>query len=239
MKTSSKSCWVIIPAAGIGKRMRTSGDDMPKQYLPLGECTILEITLARIDQVEGINGVVLVLAEDDPWWPQLQINLDHELVTVTGGNERFHSVLNGLMALDGRVGKQDWILVHDVVRPCVRVADINKLVATLAADAVGGILATPVRETLKRTSGAMTVAETVSREDYWLAGTPQMFRFESLLLALEQARESGTLVTDEAHAMEMAGHTVQLVQGEGDNIKITHPADLALAEHLLNRQAAP
>jgi 2-C-methyl-D-erythritol 4-phosphate cytidylyltransferase len=211
---------------------------VPKQYLKIRGHSILELTLKRLDKLDLLAGIVLVLNEEDTWFNKLAIVPDDRLVTATGGAERALSVANGLQALEGRAKAQDWVLVHDVVRPCVSLEDIHALVAALSADEVGGLLVLPVRETLKKVTANGEVECTVPREDYRLAGTPQMFRYGLLRQALAKALQEKQVITDEAHAMELAGHPVKLVQGSADNIKITHPEDLVLAEFILNRQGA-
>ena len=218
--------------------MQSTAQQVPKQYLKIRGRSILELTLARLGQLQGLEGIMLVLNADDSWFPKLDIALGDKLDTTVGGVERAHSVYNGLNALAGKAADSDWVLVHDVVRPCVSVDDMRALVSTLSGDAVGGLLAIPVSETLKKITPQGQVECTVPREAYRLAGTPQMFRFGLLRKALASALESRAVITDEAHAMEIAGHRVQLVPGGADNIKITRPEDLALAEFILNRQGA-
>lgn len=216
-----------------------TGQGAPKQYLEIQGKTILQHTLEKISRIESLDGIVLVLAENDSWWPQLDINTSIPLLTVTGGAERANSVVNGLNALAEKAQDNDWVLVHDVVRPCVSVEEINSLIEALANNDTGGILAAPVTETLKEVSATntdrKTVARTVPRENYWLAKTPQMFRYGLLKAALEDALDKSASMTDEAHAMESAGHAVTLVQSSSDNIKITHEEDLLLAESILLR----
>ena len=229
--------WAVIPAAGVGRRMRREGiADIPKQYLEIHGRTLLELTVERIDQLDCLTSIVLVLGEQDSIWPTLNITTRTSLVTAIGGAERADSVYNGLLALAGNADDHDWVLVHDVVRPCVNRSDLGSLLAELADDPVGGLLVSPVRETLKRVDQSGIVSATVPREEYRLAATPQMFRYGLLKAALEKARVEKTLSTDEAHAMERAGHAVKTVPGGTDNIKITHPEDLLLAEYILDRQ---
>lgn len=230
--------WAVVPAAGVGKRMQSAGISVPKQYLKIRGHTILELTLRRLDSLDVLAGIMLVLNADDSWYPKLDMALGGKLATTTGGAERSMSVHRGLDALAGRAAAHDWVLVHDVVRPCVSLADMQALVSTLRDDPVGGLLAIPVSETLKQVAADGHVACTVPREAYRLAGTPQMFRFGLLRQALADALAAKAVITDEAQAMELAGHRVQLVPGGADNIKITHPEDLVLAEFILNGQEA-
>ena len=232
--TDNLRLWAVIPAAGIGRRMRS---DIPKQYLPLDEHTVIERTLQRISMRAAISEIVVVLAQDDPYWQKQNLGwVAKPLTTVVGGKERSDSVLCGLQALAGRAHDEDWVLVHDAARPCVRVADIQLLINHCQADAVGGLLAVPVRDTMKQAGPGNRVDGTVSRERLWHALTPQMFRYGKLLRALQQAQRQGQAITDEAMALELAGMQPLLVEGHADNIKITRPEDLTLAAFYLREQ---
>lgn len=223
--------WAIVPAAGSGSRM---GATLPKQYLPLGEHTVLEHTLDTLLAIEPLRGVVLVIAPGDAEWAALAPRYAGQSLTVaSGGAERYHSVLNGLDALQGRAAADDWVLVHDAARPCVRREDIRALMQAVDADCDGGLLGVPVADTMKRVAADGAVAATVERTGLWHALTPQMFRYRQLREALQQAIASRHAVTDEAAAMELAGFRPRMVQGHRDNIKITLPADLELAAFYL------
>jgi len=224
------NCWAVVPAAGIGERMRSH---IPKQYLPLHGRAVLAHSLAALVAAPRLDGIVVVLREDDPHWPTLALNLPCELLIASGGNDRAGSVWNGLQLLGERLGVDDWVLVHDAVRPCLRPADLARLFRELADDPVGGLLATPVRDTMKRADAAGRVDGTVERRDLWHALTPQMFRYGLLCRALAAALDAKLPVTDEASALELAGYAPRLVEGSADNLKITRPADLPLAEFLL------
>ncbi len=224
--------WAVVPAAGTGSRM---GAEIPKQYLPLCGRPVIEHTLRRLASVEGIGGIVVAVGENDSWWPRLQMGLVKPLISVTGGAERCHSVLNALDELKRR-GEEGWVLVHDAARPCVRVADIERLISAVEGRTTGGLLGTPVSDTVKRTDGRGEVLSTVDREGLWRAFTPQMFPLGPLYRALGDAVARGERVTDEASAMELAGHAPLMVEGHADNIKITRPADLAMAEFFLRQQ---
>ncbi len=224
--TTGQKFWAVIPAAGVGSRMQA---DRPKQYLPLHGKTVLEHTLARFLDHPKIDGVVVALSENDPWWHEL--GLQHtKLYTALGGEERCHSVLNALDGLQSQADENDWVLVHDAARPCLRREDLDHLLDTLQEHPVGGLLGLPVADTVKRTGADDSVIETVSREHLWRALTPQMFRLAELRMALNNALEKGELVTDDASAMELAGKAPKMIEGHGDNIKITRPQDLRLAE---------
>jgi 2-C-methyl-D-erythritol 4-phosphate cytidylyltransferase len=223
--------WAIVPAAGSGSRM---GAALPKQYLRLGDRTVLEHTLDTLLAVETIRGVLLVVAPDDNAWQSiLPRYAGKSLEVVNGGAERCHSVLNGLDALTGKAAASDWVLVHDAARPCVRRDDIRALMDSMGADSDGGLLGVQVADTMKRVAADGRVIATVDRGGLWHALTPQMFRLEALRAALRRAIAANSLVTDEASAMELAGYRPQMVQGHRDNIKITLPADLALAAFYL------
>jgi len=227
--------WAVVPAAGVGARMRA---DLPKQYLPLCGKPVLEHTLERLCSHPRIRGVVVVIAPGDTHLQHITLSCDTPFVGVEGGAERCHSVLNGLQRLAEMAQPDDWVLVHDAARPCVRHSDIDRLLDALAGHPVGGLLGVPVRDTMKRADAQSHVYETVNRGGLWHAMTPQMFRLEALRSALIAAIDKDILVTDEAAAMEMIGARPQLVEGHSDNIKVTLPEDLSLAEFFLERQAA-
>jgi 2-C-methyl-D-erythritol 4-phosphate cytidylyltransferase len=222
--------WAVIPAAGIGKRMQS---DIPKQYLMLIDRPVIEHTIDRLLAVDQVKGIVVSIRADDPHWPDVQIKSDKPVLVAAGGKERCHSVMNALDVLSKQPGykpETTWALVHDAVRPCVSVSDIQNLINTAAGTESGGLLAMPVRDTMKRQDDHQRVKHTVDRTGLWHALTPQLFACEQLSSALESALAEGFLVTDESSAMEHAGHHPGLVRGGEDNIKITRPADLRLAE---------
>lgn len=217
----------VVPAAGVGKRMRA---DKPKQYLELAGKTLLEHTLQRLISHPRIQHVVVALHPHDPYFPQLPLAQQPWLSRVDGGEERADSVLSGLQTLC----THDWALVHDAARPCVSHHDISQLLALADKQQGGGILACPVRDTMKRAAqGTRQVLRTEDRKGLWHALTPQLFPAAQLIKALERARQHGIDITDEASAMEWAGHDVSLVSGSASNIKVTNPEDLALAEFYL------
>ncbi|SDH47737.1 2-C-methyl-D-erythritol 4-phosphate cytidylyltransferase [Pseudomonas flavescens] len=224
------SFWAVIPAAGIGSRMHA---DKPKQYLQLAGKSILEHTLNCFLDHPCLRGVVVSLAEDDPFWPNLSCARDPRIQIANGGAERADSVLNALLRL-GELGgsEQDWVLVHDAARPNLAQADLDLLLAELADDAVGGLLAVPARDTLKRVGSDGRVRETIDRSVIWQAYTPQMFRLGALHRALAEALVSDVAVTDEASAIEWAGQSPRLVEGRADNLKVTRPEDLHYLERL-------
>lgn len=227
------SYWLVVPAAGVGSRM---GGTTPKQYLELAGRKLIEHVLERVAAHPLLSGTVVSIAPADPWWRDIDLGRWPSLTTAAGGAERCHSVSNALAELSGRAGEEDWVLVHDAARPCVRRADIDRLVRTLDTDPVGGLLGMPVADTLKLADHEGRVRRTVDRNGLWRALTPQMFRLGLLRDALAEAIGAGSLVTDEAQAMELAGHRPRVVEGHGDNIKVTRPEDLALAELYLRAQ---
>lgn len=239
MQAFTDTIWGIIPAAGIGQRMQSA---VPKQYLNINAKTVLQHSCERMLSVPQLQGLVVAIRDDDSHWQQVAAHLksitDKPVITVTGGEERADSVLNAVThLLNANEEQLDslWVLVHDAVRPCVKLSDIKNLIEQAAAEK-GGILAMPVRDTMKYSQDGRTITETVDRVNLWHALTPQFFHAETLLRALVSARAADMLVTDEASAMEMAGQRTLLVQGSEDNIKITRPADLQLAQLYLNEQ---
>lgn len=238
-KTQSKHYWAVVPAAGVGTRM---GSQTPKQYLTLLDKPIIQHTLERLLAHEKISGVIVALGKADEYWDEISFKTDKPIIRVNGGTERCHSVLNALYELlklpaNGYdVNTDDWVLVHDAARPCLRKDDIDTLIAEVEQSESGGILALPVRDTMKRQAGDGTITETVDRKGLWHALTPQMFPLDKLRHAIEQSLNDGFLITDEASALEHSGEMPLLVHGHEDNIKITRPADLKLAEMYLKAQ---
>ncbi|MFP5507268.1 MAG: 2-C-methyl-D-erythritol 4-phosphate cytidylyltransferase, partial [Gammaproteobacteria bacterium] len=178
----------------------------------------------------------VAVAGGDPYWPTLRCELPCPLIVAPGGAERADSVLNALQVLRERAADDDWVLVHDAARPCVRADDLRRLIDALRDDPVGGLLAVPVRDTMKQATDDGRCAATVDRSRLWHALTPQMFRLGALRAALIAAHTDGIAVTDDASALEHAGQRPRLVEGHADNIKITRPEDLALAEFFLRQQ---
>ena len=212
------------------------GATIPKQYLPINDSTVIQQTLEKLANIRQLESIVLCLSPDDEWWHSLVFQTDTPVEIAPGGAERCDSVLNGLNYLSGKADDNDWVLVHDVARPCVRVEDIQSLIEKASAHGVGGLLGMPVRDTMKRANDAGDVSETVCRENLWHALTPQMFRYGQLKKALISAQEKNQLITDESSAIELLSMQPLLVEGHPDNIKITHPDDLALAAMFLRQQ---
>ena len=229
--SSELSNWAVIPAAGTGSRMAA---DVPKQYLQIAGKTILEHTIERLVTHPKIDGVVVAVSPDDIWWDSLQFKTKKPIIKTMGGKERCHSVKNAIYELTRQGNEQDWVLVHDAARPCLHHADLDRMFAQLSAHMVGGILAYPVRDTMKKADDKKRITETVDRTGLWHALTPQMFRLYLLRDALNKAIDDGVLVTDEASAVEHAGYQPKLVEGRPDNIKITTADDLPMAECFLS-----
>lgn len=225
--------WCVVPAAGRGTRV---GGDRPKQYQLLAGKPLIAHTLERLADHPLIAGLVVILSRDDAFWEALAIAPTKPLRLAQGGAERCDSVLAGLAALSGEVTEDDFVLVHDAARPCVRQADITRLIERAGA-VDGGLLGAPLRDTLKRADAQGRSVQTEPREHRWRAFTPQMFRLGALSRALQDAARDGVVVSDETMAMERAGYAPLLVEGAEDNIKVTTAADFALAEFLLGRTA--
>lgn len=226
--------WVVVPAAGSARRM---GAAVPKQYLPLAGRTVIDWSLAPFLAHPRTAGVVVALSADDQRWSQTTLASNEKVTTTRGGAERMDSVLAGLRALQDRAVPDDWVLVHDAARPCLSTSDLDRMLNELSDDAVGGLLAAPVVDTLKRADEGGRVSQTVPREQLWRALTPQMFRYVLLQRALESAQAKGVAVTDEAQAVEALGFQPKLVAGDADNIKITLPEDLPRAERILRSRS--
>jgi 2-C-methyl-D-erythritol 4-phosphate cytidylyltransferase len=221
-----------MPAAGMGRRF---GERIPKQYATLRGRTIIEWALAPFLADSRCAGAVVALAPQDLWWPKISERI--AAVTVApGGSQRSESVRNALAGLNRRAEKSDWVLVHDAARPCLPAADLDRLLERAGKHAVGGILAQPVADTLKREqAGAndVEIDQTVVRDGLWRAATPQMFRYGALTDALDRAMAGKRYPTDEAQALEWVGEHPLLVEGSTSNIKVTTADDLALAEAIL------
>jgi 2-C-methyl-D-erythritol 4-phosphate cytidylyltransferase len=222
---------VVVPAAGVGKRMRSS---CPKQYLTIENITILEHTVQRLLSHDAISHVIIALGENDEYFPNTSLVNHKNITCVTGGKERVDSVLAGLKHL--HAGQEQWVLVHDAARPCVRHQDLTRLINYCLENDHGGLLASPVRDTMKQANTEQLVASSLDRSQMWHALTPQMYKTLELTAAITAALAKGISITDESSAMEASGFASGLVNGSSDNIKITQPEDLFLAELILNQQ---
>lgn len=224
----ASQCFALVPAAGSGSRMANA---QTKQYLPLAGRPLLAYALETLCAVEKVAVVFVVLAPTDTEWDCHDWSAcGNKLVPLfCGGATRAMSVANGLREISDRVNANDWVLVHDAARPCLTVQQVNALLREAGDDPVGGILAQPVADTLKRADSDGRIEATVSRERLWQAQTPQMFRHGMLLQALAQSAD----VTDEAGAIEALGHRPKLVASDATNLKVTYAQDLLLAERIL------
>lgn len=239
--------WLIIPAAGIGQRMQS---EIPKQYIKIYNKTIIEHTLDCFLEHDNIVGIIVVLASHDKHWDSLVVNnpQNKPLASVQGGSNRSESVQQGLNYLSEiqQVSEDSWVMVHDAARPCLSKSDLDSLLELCDCDCVGGLLASPVRDTMKRSvvknaslkalsDTAITVTHTEPRENLWHAQTPQMFRLGAIKSAINQCQSSDFEMTDECSAMEFVGEAPVIIESIHNNIKVTTPSDIKLAEFLLDK----
>ena len=231
MKTQTR-LWAVVPAAGSGSRF--SKTEL-KQYQYIQNRTVLEHTVNRLNTLD-LAGCVLAIGENDNFARTLSFDHKEKLHFCLGGAERVHSVLNALIYLSDIADENDWVLVHDAARPCVTRDSLEQLVNSAIQNNQSAILAIPVRDTLKQVRVEHQIEKTVSRELLWQAQTPQIAKLKILKNALETALIDHLTITDEASALEYADFPVQVVQGRSDNIKITYPDDLELAQLILQSQ---
>ena len=230
MNQQAPRYFALIPAAGVGARMAANG---PKQYMAIGGKPMLRHTIDAFLSSPLIAHVYVVVSPDDPHIDAVAPKQGSDVsVLRCGGATRKDSIQNGLRQVAEVIGEQDWVLVHDAARPGLNAALIDKLITTIGGDAVGGLLALPVVDTVKRAGSAVS---TVSRDGLWLAQTPQMFRYRLLCDALAAATDA-SVITDDASAVEALGLSPKLVEGHPRNLKVTLPADIRIAEMYL---AAP
>ncbi|SMM98123.1 2-C-methyl-D-erythritol 4-phosphate cytidylyltransferase [uncultured Candidatus Thioglobus sp.] len=233
---SNNQHFLIIPASGVGSRMAA---EKPKQYLQLNNgLTVLDQTLKTLLAIEKIKGCVVVIAENDTEFKKSSYASHQKLLaTAIGGKQRFHSVISGLNALRPFAKNDDWVLVHDAARPCVKADEVVNLMTQLKGNKVGGLLATEVVDTIKKVkkAGENRVELTLDRATLWQAQTPQMYRFGVLSKALENVIKNNLNITDEASSIEHLGLKSRLVAGSKSNLKITTPEDLELANFYLSK----
>ena len=230
----SDRAWAIVPAAGRGSRF---GGGVPKQYLEVAGQSLLAHALEAVLADPRVAGAVVALAAGDVRWPGWTRRGGKPVIACTGGAERADSVLAAIDALPADVAEDALLLVHDAARPLLDAGDLARLIDAALAAEDGALLGAPVRDTLKRAGGDGRIVATEPRERLWRAFTPQAFRRDLLREALARARADGVVATDEAMAVERLGRRPRLVEGRDDNIKVTTPADLALAGHLLGMRA--
>ena len=227
--------WAVVPAAGRGERF---GGRIPKQYAMLHGRPVIAWSVAALLAERSIARVRVVLAKGDRRWRSSAESRDPRVSTCAGGERREHSVANALAALAGVARERDWVIVHDAARPCLRREDLRSLLAATRADPVGGLLAVPVSDTLKKLGAGGRSERTVSRDGLWRALTPQVFRYGLLARAMGLCIERERIVTDEASAIEALGLRPLLVRGHADNVKVTEADDRDLAEAILRTRAA-
>ncbi len=226
----SSSHWLIIPAAGLGARMQ---NEKPKQYLSCHGKTILETTVNQFLSVEFFEKVIIAISPADTFYNQTFLSSHPRCLSTLGGETRAHSVYNGLMKLK-KIGanEADWVWVHDAARPCITSEDILKLYSQTKSHYSGVILASPARDTFKKVKDNQ-ILTTVDRSELWHAMTPQVFPFADLMQAMSNTIKQKLSVTDEAMSMELLNFPITVIQGRADNIKITYPIDLTIAETIL------
>ena len=225
---SAQKCWCLVPAAGSGSRLDTK---TPKQYIDLLGKPLVCHSLDTLVSSPYISGVAVGLASGDEWWQQHISGKYAILGTYTGGESRADTVLRGLYFLEPHVDDEDWVLIHDAARPCVKASDIERLVLGSENSSSGALLAIKTTDTIKKEDEHHSSAQTIPRDKLWQAQTPQIFLYTILRDALEACDRVG--LSDESAAMEMAGYRPRLVNGTVENLKVTTIEDLGLAKTIL------
>ena len=233
MMKPSPNYWAIVPAAGVGRRFSA---DIPKQFHQLHGELVAQHTLARLISITPIKRIISPCDPSSGYWSRVRATNNTRVQLIAGGKTRARSVLNGLVAIQQDANSDDWVLVHDMARPCVTCMDINKLIDALEEHPVGGFLAAPINETLKLVASDNNVTKTVDRAQYRIAQTPQMFRAGMLQDAIQRMLDNHLEPTDEASAIEYIGEQAMVIEGRQDNIKITRREDLMIAEAILQDQ---
>ena len=222
----------LFPAGGVGQRF---GADQPKQLTSIAGKTVMEWALQACFETDRKGHAFIGLSPNDKQGRQIAEGYQ-DLSIFSAGSERFETVLNGLNRMLESVHPNDWVLVHDIARPCVRAEDIQRLIDTCLISQVGGLLCQPITDTIKQANSLLTVPKTIDRSTLCAAQTPQCFRVKELRDAIQQADKMGVAITDEASAMELAEQPMNLVVGSSDNVKLTHAEDAALVEFYLKQQ---
>ncbi|VFP87626.1 2-C-methyl-D-erythritol 4-phosphate cytidylyltransferase [Candidatus Erwinia haradaeae] len=231
INTSLIDVVAIVPAAGTGSRMQSQ---RPKQYLTVAGKTILEHTLSVLLQHTEIKKIIVALHPKDVYFNRLSVARNIRITTVKGGQCRADSVLAALH----KSPSVQWVLVHDAARPCLRSEDLHRILSLTVSSKIGGILAIPVRDTIKQAvTGSNQIHDTINNASLWQALTPQLFPLQLLLHCLGQAINSGKNITDEASALEYCGYQPELITGHSDNLKVTYPEDLVLVESYLSKKS--
>ena len=225
--------YVVIPAAGIGKRMQSQ---MPKQYLPLDNGrTILDQVIKTFIEIDKIKGIVIAINPDDKMFQESSYYNHPKIISiVTGGSERINSVSNAIDQLKKHANDDDWIMVHDAVRPCIRKLDITNAIKDIEKNHHGGLLAIPIIDTVKRAQQGFT-NNTIDRESLWRAATPQIYQLKVLQNALQRADKDNLVFTDESSMIENYGGNSKIFTCSESNIKVTTPDDIHLANYFLNK----
>lgn len=233
-KTKVSSCvWAIVPAAGRGERFKEA---VPKQYCRVQGKTILEHTLSSLLSHPALQQIVVAISKEDHYFSALPVFHESRLTTVMGGDSRMASVVNALAWIETVADPDDWVLIHDAVRPGLHPRDFQNLIATMKEDVAGAILGSPVKDTLKFVYSSGFISHTVSRGALWHASTPQLFRLSILLKAIKRAEEIALIATDEAQMVEQLGECVKMVPLLYPNPKLTYPEDLLYFEYLLSAE---
>ncbi len=225
--------WAIVPAAGLGSRM---GSELPKQYHKIAGLPILEHTLRVLLHSSDIFRIIVALHPIEPRKDQLPSLIHDRVQVVQGGPNRSDSVLSGLNWLNHEASDDDWVLVHDAARPCLSANTLENLIKEAKRLNNGVILCGPVSDTLKQIDEAGRVVKTVDRNKFRCAQTPQIFPFSDLRDAMRACQKRGLIATDEAMAMELSGHSINIILGPANNIKVTVEADLIFAERYLQQE---
>lgn len=221
---------VIIPAAGLGSRM---GLEKPKQYLSMHNQTLIERVIRVFDNISLVNSIHIALHPNDEIWKELNLSFSSKVsIHYCGGESRAETVLNTLQTIKDHADNSDWVLVHDAARPGIEEKDVERLIHALKDDLVGGLMAYPLADTIKKSDEENRVVESPSREHLWQAQTPQMYRYKMLRDALEKF--DGT-PTDESQAIERLGEKPKLIKGNFKNFKVTYPEDLNILEQLIKK----
>ncbi len=215
---------VILPAAGVGKRMHLN---IPKQYALLGKKSVLEHTVDAISKCDRVGNIIIGISPEDEYFDDLPLKNNKKIIKAKGGKERSDTVRMCLEWVNS-----PWVMVHDAARPFIHIDDLKSLCSITSKDTVGAILACRSQDTLKQVVDGKIV-KTVPRESIYRAYTPQLFKTDILKKALNHAYESNISITDDASAVELLGYAVDIVEGRADNIKLTTPEDLALARRIL------
>ncbi len=221
--------WCIVVAAGHGSRF---GEGLPKQYLMLNNKPVIQYSLEVFDRTPLVAGITVVISRNDHTFAQLELRTEKPLTTVTGGRTRAQSVLNGLHSV--KLADDDWVLVHDAARPCVLFDDVQNLIRQVTDNQRGGLLVKPVVDTIKYSTDGHKVSNTLRRDHLFAALTPQMFPYRELVNNLTTIDPAA--ITDESQAFEKNGVRPLLVESSGENIKITYPEDLLVAESILRNR---